>query len=114
MNLVRYFYKNILTERYTKKPTKEHTIFSKLGIRIKQFSKDFFNRKVQKHILYKTNNKLYFMIKNKKNNIKLSPTKKDLKSFLFYTASLYRKRILFLFVKKFVFYSKTNQNLFKL
>ncbi|MFW3427375.1 hypothetical protein ACN9KI_10950 [Aliarcobacter butzleri] len=114
MNLIRYFYKNILTERYTKKPTKEHTIFSKLGIRIKQFSKDFFNRKVQKHILYKTNNKLYFMIKNKKNNIKLSPTKKDLKSFLFYTASLYRKRILFLLVKKFVFYSKTNQNLFKL
>jgi len=106
-NMSRYFYKNILKERYTKTPTEEHTIFSKLGIRIKQFSNDFFNRKVQKHILYRTNNKLFFMIKRSNEDIHLSPTPKDLKSFLFYTASLFRKSILFLFDnKKFVFYSK--------
>ncbi len=105
-NMIRYFYKNILQERYTKTPTEEHTIFSKLGIRIKQFSKDFFNRKVQKHILYRTNNKLFFMIRSKKEDIQLSPTQKDKKSFLYYTASLFRKSILFLFDKQFVFYSK--------
>lgn len=105
-NMSRYFYKNILQERYTKTPTEEHTIFSKLGIRIKQFTNDFFNRKVQKHILYKTNNKLFFMIKRSNEDIQLSPTPKDLKSFLFYTASLFRKSILFLFDKQFVFYSK--------
>ena len=107
-NMIRYFYKNILQERYTKTPTEEHTIFSKLGIRIKQFTNDFFNRKVQKHILYKTNNKLFFMIRSKKEDIQLSPTPKDLKSFLFYTASLFRKSILFLFDKQFVFHSKNN------
>ncbi len=105
-NMSRYFYKNILKERYTKTPTEEHTIFSKLGIRIKQFTNDFFNRKVQKHILYRTNNKLFFMIRSKKEDIQLSPTSKDLKSFLFYTASLFRKSILFLFDKQFIFYSK--------
>ncbi len=36
-------------------------------------------------------------------------TTKDLKSFLFYTASLFRKDTLFLFDKQFVFYSK-NKN----
>jgi hypothetical protein len=102
----RYFYKNILQERYTKTPTEEHTIFSKLGIRIKQFTKDYFNRKVQKHILYRTNNKLFLMIKRNKEDIQLSPTPKDLKSFLFYTASLFRKDTLFLFDKQFVFYTK--------
>ena len=107
-NMSRYFYKNILKERYTKTPTEEHTIFSKLGIRIKQFTNDFFNRKVQKHILYRTNNKLFFMIRSKKEDIQLSPTSKDLKSFLFYTASLFRKSTLFLFDKQFVFYSKNN------
>lgn len=105
-NMSRYFYKNILQERYTKTPTEEHTIFSKLGIRIKQFSNDFFNRKVQKHILYRSNNKLFFMIKRSNEDIQLSPTSKDLKSFLFYTASLFRKSILFSFDKQFVFYSK--------
>jgi hypothetical protein len=104
-NMIRYFYKNILQERYTT-PTEEHFIFSKLGIRIKQFTKDYFNRKVQKHILYRTNNKLFLMIKRNKEDIQLSPTTKDLKSFLFYTASLFRKSILFLFDKQFVFYSK--------
>ncbi|MCT7485765.1 hypothetical protein N5T98_03090 [Aliarcobacter cryaerophilus] len=108
-NMIRYFYKNILQERYTKTPTEEHTIFSKLGIRIKQFTKDYFNRKVQKHILYRTNNKLFLMIKRNNEDIQLSPTIKDLKSFLFYTASLFRKSILFLFDKQFVFYSK-NKN----
>ena len=108
-NMIRYFYKNILQERYTKTPTEEHFIFSKLGIRIKQFTKDFFNRKVQKHILYRTNNKLFLMIKRNNEDIQLSPTIKDLKSFLFYTASLFRKSILFLFDKQFVFYSK-NKN----
>lgn len=107
-NLIRYFYKDILSERYDKKPTKEHLIFSKLGIRIKQFTKDFFNRKVQKHILYRTNNKLFLMIKRNKDDIQLSPTTKDLKSFLFYTAKLFRKSILFIFDKQFVFYSKNN------
>jgi hypothetical protein len=105
-NLIRYFYKDILSERYDKKPTKEHLIFSKLGIRIKQFTKDFFNRKVQKHILYRTNNKLFLMIKRNNEDIQLSPTPKDLKSFLFYTAKLFRKSILFTFDKQFVFYSK--------
>jgi hypothetical protein len=105
-NLIRYFYKDILSERYDKKPTKEHLIFSKLGIRIKQFTKDFFNRKVQKHILYRTNNKLFLMIKRNNEDIQLSPTPKDLKSFLFYTASLFRKDTLFLFDKQFVFYTK--------
>lgn len=107
-NMIRYFYKNILQERYTKTPNEEHTIFSKLGIRIKQFTNDFFNRKVQKHILYKTNNKLFLMIRSKKEDIQLSPTSKDLKSFLFFTASLFRKSILFLFDKQFVFHSKNN------
>lgn len=107
-NMIRYFYKNILQERYTT-PTEEHFIFSKLGIRIKQFTKDYFNRKVQKHILYRTNNKLFLMIKRNKEDIQLSPTTKDLKSFLFYTASLFRKDTLFLFDKQFVFYSK-NKN----
>ena len=106
--MIRYFYKNILQERYTT-PTEEHFIFSKLGIRIKQFTKDYFNRKVQKHILYRTNNKLFLMIKRNKEDIQLSPTTKDLKSFLFYTASLFRKDTLFLFDKQFVFYSK-NKN----
>lgn len=106
-NLIRYFYKDILSERYDKKPTKEHLIFSKLGIRIKQFTKDFFNRKVQKHILYRTNNKLFLMIKRNNEDIQLSPTTKDLKSFIFYVAKLFRKGILFLFDnKKFVFYLK--------
>lgn len=105
-NMIRYFYKNILQERYTKTPTEEHFIFSKLGIRVKQFTKDYFNRKVQKHILYRTNNKLFLMIKRNNEDIQLSPTTKDLKSFLFYTASLFRKSILFLFDKQFVFYSK--------
>ena len=108
-NMIRYFYKNILQERYNKTPTEEHFIFSKLGIRVKQFTKDFFNRKVQKHILYRTNNKLFFMIKRNNEDIQLSPTTKDLKSFLFYTASLFRKDTLFLFDKQFVFYSK-NKN----
>ncbi|MCT7497625.1 hypothetical protein [Aliarcobacter cryaerophilus] len=107
-NMIRYFYKNILQERYTKTRTEEHFIFSKLGIRIKQFTKDYFNRKVQKHIIYRTNNKLFLMIKRNKDDIQLSPTTKDLKSFLFYTASLFRKSILFLFDKQFVFYSKNN------
>ncbi|MDY0194100.1 MAG: hypothetical protein RBR93_11360 [Aliarcobacter butzleri] len=107
-NMIRYFYKNILQERYTKTPTEEHTVFSKLGIRIKQFKNYFFNPKVQKHILYRTNNKLFLMIRSKKEDIQLSPTTKDLKSFLFYTASLFRKDILFLFDKQFVFYSKNN------
>ncbi|MFY9104424.1 hypothetical protein NG776_08400 [Aliarcobacter cryaerophilus] len=107
-NMIRYFYKNILQERYTKTPTEEHFIFSKLGIRIKQFTKDYFNRKVQKHILYRTNNKLFLMIKRNKDDIQLSPTTKDLKSFLFYTAKLFRKSILFIFDKQFVFYSKNN------
>ena len=107
-NMIRYFYKNILQERYTKTPTEEHFIFSKLGIRIKQFTKDYFNRKVQKHILYRTNNKLFLMIKRNNEDIQLSPTTKDLKSFLFYTASLFRKSILFTFDKQFVFYSKNN------
>ena len=49
------------------------------------------------------------MIRSKKEDIQLSPTIKDLKSFLFYTASLFRKSILFLFDKQFVFYSK-NKN----
>lgn len=106
LKLIKYFYKNILEERYTQKPTREHLVFEKLKMRIKQFSKDFFNRKVQKHILYRTNNKLFFMIRSKKEDIQLSPTPKDLKSFLFYTASLFRKSILFLFDKQFVFYSK--------
>ncbi|MGJ0357699.1 hypothetical protein [Aliarcobacter cryaerophilus] len=105
-NMIRYFYKNILQERYTKTPTEEHFIFSKLGIRIKQFTKDYFNRKVQKHILYRTNNKLFLMIKRSNEDIQLSPTTKDLKSFLFYTALLFRKSILFLFDKQFVFYSR--------
>lgn len=108
-NMIRYFYKNILQERY-KAPTEELMIFSKLGIRIKQFTKDFFNRKVQKHILYRTNNKLFFMIRSKKEDIQLSPTQKDKKSFLYYTASLFRKSILFLFDKQFVFYSKNNNS----
>ncbi|WP_323593109.1 hypothetical protein [Aliarcobacter butzleri] len=109
-NMIRYFYKNILQERYNKTPTEEHFIFySKLRIRVKQFTKDFFNRKVQKHILYRTNNKLFFMIKRNNEDIQLSPTTKDLKSFLFYTASLFRKDTLFLFDKQFVFYSK-NKN----
>lgn len=106
-NLIRYFYKDILSERYDKKPTKEHFIFfSKLGIRIKQFTKDFFNRKVQKHILYRTNNKLFLMIKRNKEDIQLSPTTKDLKSFIFYVAKFFRKDTLFLFDKQFVFYTK--------
>ncbi len=46
------------------------------------------------------------MIRSKKEDIQLSPTSKDLKSFLFYTASLFRKSILFLFDKQFIFYSK--------
>ena len=49
------------------------------------------------------------MIKRNNEDIQLSPTIKDLKSFLFYTASLFRKSILFLFDKQFVFYSK-NKN----
>jgi hypothetical protein len=105
-NLIRYFYKDILSEIYDKKPTKEHLIFSKLGIRIKQFTKDYFNRKVQKHILYRTNNKLFLMIKRNKEDIQLSPTTKDLKSFIFYVAKLFRKDTLFLFDKQFVFYTK--------
>ena len=108
-NLIRYFYKDILSERYDKKPTKEHLVFEKLKMRIKQFSKDFFNAKIEKHILYRTNNKLFLMIKRNKDDIQLSPTTKDLKSFLFYTASLFRKDTLFLFDKQFVFYSK-NKN----
>ena len=48
------------------------------------------------------------MIKRNKEDIQLSPTTKDLKSFLFYTASLFRKSILFTFDKQFVFYSKNN------
>ncbi len=76
-------------------------------MRIKQFSKDFFNAKIEKHILYRTNNKLFLMVKNKKNKeIQLSPTEKDKKSFLYYTASLFRKSILFSFDKQFIFYSK--------
>jgi len=94
LNLIRYFYKNILKERYMQEPTKEHSVFSKLGIRIKQFSKDFFNCKIQKHILYRTNNKLLSMVRNKVKDIQLSPSVKDLKNFLFYTASLFRKSIL--------------------
>lgn len=105
-NMIRYFYKNILQERYSKTPTKEHTIFSKLKIRIKQFTNDFFNRKVQKHILYRTNNKLFFMVNSKTNETQLSPTSKDKKSFLYYTASLFRKSMLFTFDKQFIFYSK--------
>lgn len=109
LELIKYFYKNILKERYTQKPTKEHLVFEKLKMRIKQFSKDFFNAKIEKHILYRTNNKLFLMVKNKKNKeIQLSPTEKDKKSFLYYTASLFRKSILFTFDKQFVFYSKNN------
>lgn len=85
--ILRYFYKNLLFEAYENKPTKEHIVFSKLGIRIQQFSKDFFNRGVTKKILYKTNNKLLYLIKHKK--IELSPTKEDMSSFLFYTANLF-------------------------
>jgi hypothetical protein len=105
-NLIRYFYKDILSERYDKKPTKEHLIFSKLGIRIKQFTKDFFNRKVQKHILYRTNNKLFLMVKNKNKEIRLYPTEKDKRSFLYFTASLFRKSNLFSFDNQFIFHSK--------
>jgi len=93
LKLIKYFYKNILKER-KQKPTKEHFIFGRLGFRIKQFSKDFFNRKIQKHILYRTNNKLFSMIKNKNKDIQLTPSAKDLKTFLFYSASLFRKQIL--------------------
>ena len=50
------------------------------------------------------------MIKRNNEDIQLSPTSKDLKSFLFYTASLFRKSILFLFDKQFVFYSKNNNS----
>lgn len=108
LELIKYFYKNILKERYTQKPTKEHLVFEKLKMRIKQFSKDFFNAKIEKHILYRTNNKLFLMVKNKKNKeIQLSPTEKDKKSFLYYTASLFRKSILFSF-DKHIFYSKNN------
>ncbi len=107
LKLIKYFYKNILEARYTQKPTKEHLVFEKLKMRIKQFSKDFFNAKIEKHILYRTNNKLFLMVKNKKNKeIQLSPTEKDKKSFLYYTASLFRKSILFSFDKQFIFYSK--------
>lgn len=110
LKLIKYFYKNILEERYTQKPTREHLVFEKLKMRIKQFSKDYFNSKgVQKHILYRTNNKLFLMIKRNNEDIQLSPTTKDLKSFLFYVAKLFRKSILFLFDnKQFVFYSKNN------
>lgn len=93
LKLIRYFYKNILKER-KQKPTKEHFIFARLGFRIKQFSKNFFNRKIQKHILYRTNNKLFSMIKNKNKDLQLTPSAKDLKTFLFYSASLFRKQIL--------------------
>jgi len=107
LELIKYFYKNILKKGYTQKPTKEHLVFEKLKMRIKQFSKDFFNAKIEKHILYRTNNKLFLMVKNKKNKeIQLSPTEKDKKSFLYYTASLFRKSILFSFDKQFIFYSK--------
>ena len=44
----------------------------------------------------------------KNKEIQLSPTEKDKKSFLYYTASLFRKSTLFLFDKQFVFYSKNN------
>ncbi|WP_143145137.1 hypothetical protein [Arcobacter sp. LA11] len=93
LKLIKYFYKNILKER-KQKPTKEHFIFGRLGFRIKQFSKDFFNRKVKKYILYRTNNKLFSMIKNKNKDIQLTPSIKDLKTFLFYSASLFRKQFL--------------------
>ncbi len=98
--ILRYFYKNLLLERYENKPTKEHIIFSKLGIRIQQFSKDFFNRGVTKKILYKTNNKLLYLIKH--NKIQLSPSKEDMRSFLYYTASLLRKHILKIESKRFI------------
>ncbi|TLS96820.1 hypothetical protein [Aliarcobacter cibarius] len=94
LKLIKYFYKNILEERYTQKPTREHLVFEKLKMRIKQFSKDFFNAKIEKHILYRTNNKLFLMAKNKNKEIQLSPTQKDKKSFLYYTASLFRRHIL--------------------
>lgn len=90
--MLRYFYKNSLFEAYENKPTKEHIIFSKLGIRIQQFSKDFFNRGVSKKILYKTNNRLLYLIKH--NKIELTPTKEDKVCFLSYTASLFRKQLL--------------------
>lgn len=94
LKLIRYFYKNILEERYTQKPTKEHLVFDKLKFRIKQFSKDFFRAKIDKHILYRTNNRLFQMIKYDNKKIQLSPSAKDKKSFLYYTASLFRKHIL--------------------
>ncbi|WP_417334595.1 hypothetical protein [Halarcobacter sp.] len=94
LKLIRYFYKNILEERYTQKPTKEHLVFDKLKIRIKQFSKDFFRANINKHILYRTNNRLLQMIRNKNKEIQLSPSAKDAKSFLYYTASLFRKQVL--------------------
>lgn len=94
LKLIKYFYKNILEERYTQKPTREHLVFEKLKIRIKQFSKDFFNAKIEKHIFYRTNNKLFLMVKNKNKEIQLSPTQKDKKSFLYYTALLFRKQFL--------------------
>jgi hypothetical protein len=94
LKMIRYFYKNVLHERYTQKPTKEHSIFSKLGIRIQQFSKKYFDTNVQKHVLYRTSNKLFSIIKNGSKKIDLNPTAKDKKSFLYYTASLFKKHIL--------------------
>lgn len=94
LKLIRYFYKNILEERYTQKPTREHLVFDKLKIRIKQFSKDFFRANINKHILYRTNNRLFQMIRNKNKEIQLSTSAKDIKSFLYYTASLFRKQVL--------------------
>lgn len=93
--LLRYFYKNILFERYKNMPTKEHTVFSKLGIRIKQFSKDFFRRKVPKSILYRTSNKLYLLFKSKDKNTNLKLSRRDMKSFIYFSAMLFKKNELF-------------------
>ncbi len=96
--MIKYFYKNVLTERYDKSPSTRHLICNRNKIRIKQFSKNFFNiQNVNKHILYRTTNKLFSMFKSKSKQIKqlnLTPTKEDTKSFIYYTANLFKKHIL--------------------
>jgi len=98
LKMIKYFYKNVLTERYEKFPSKRHLVCNRSKIRIKQFSKNFFNiPNVNKHILYRTSNKLFSMFKSKSKQIKqlnLTPTKEDTKSFIYYTADLFKKHIL--------------------
>lgn len=105
-NLLRYIYKNILFERYENKPKIEHLVFSKLGIRLQQFSKDFFRRKVSKSILYRASSRLYILFRNKDNRMGLKPSKKDINSFIYFTAELFIKRKIFS-INKLVFYKIT-------